>query len=811
MAPERVIQDSDDEDLEEEIPTSADPLQPSPSLSVNSGVALALEPDEGSGDALIGQSADGSSHQIMSGGDLGVNFDYFLQSQSQTGQTATSPLQPHQYQIVEASIHGANGRTSGDINNGPQSPLNLQLKRAQSISSFNETGETRESHSKKGSKRCKTMDVDSPMSHLKPRFSPSGDDNPRASEEHQNADRFLNRGSKVTQDIEAFEMPTDADPTPKALKSFSRRRQTDDYDDGTAKPKKTARRCASTITKDMNDAWDRDRLDFKSGPVSKNAVGVEVSRGLTTSQEEEYEILNDEGLHGSHFHTNSVENQVHMNFAPGMTSDDRSNHPRMEPQENPPSTTEPYKPNGMDHNSTSRYSTPRRENSVQIAVAISPHDTEELSSFSSPHRRINSTSSIMELSQRTPEDPFHDRPPYEQKPGRKRKPTFVDDSDESPDELNLPDNRLEEKSKPLSRRSSARVPEENGDDDDDDMVIIQPKRRASRTLSHSNKPRDEPETQVVEEQQPNNSASTNSDEIDMPPKEQYKPRPSRSRGKPVEPEPEPPVNEPKKKKIKRGKTTSVMLKKAVESDVEDDVVWVDEKPTGVVFRDPILPARRKAKQSRESSVYVEHDVVPDEEESPTTNLDTEPAQEARKEKLLDDTQGKPAETTKPPPKKRGRKPKKAKEAAVPIETPIEDQKTERKGEEVSKAKMDIVPEDDGATAPQDEPQDKLTPDSPKNPEDIELSNTPEAEEPKPSPSPTVHSKTKTPPPLETPKKQTTTTTTSTEAQETMTPPNPASLKGPDKHSPISTTGSVPYRVGLSRRANIAPLLKIVRK
>lgn len=35
-------------------------------------------------------------------------------------------------------------------------------------------------------------------------------------------------------------------------------------------------------------------------------------------------------------------------------------------------------------------------------------------------------------------------------------------------------------------------------------------------------------------------------------------------------------------------------------------------------------------------------------------------------------------------------------------------------------------------------------------------------------------------------------------------------KGPGKHSPIST-GKVPYRVGLSRKARIAPLLKIVRR
>lgn len=38
-----------------------------------------------------------------------------------------------------------------------------------------------------------------------------------------------------------------------------------------------------------------------------------------------------------------------------------------------------------------------------------------------------------------------------------------------------------------------------------------------------------------------------------------------------------------------------------------------------------------------------------------------------------------------------------------------------------------------------------------------------------------------------------------------------SHKGPTKHSPIPSTTKVPYRVGLSKRARIAPLLKVVRK
>lgn len=43
----------------------------------------------------------------------------------------------------------------------------------------------------------------------------------------------------------------------------------------------------------------------------------------------------------------------------------------------------------------------------------------------------------------------------------------------------------------------------------------------------------------------------------------------------------------------------------------------------------------------------------------------------------------------------------------------------------------------------------------------------------------------------------------------QTPPKPAS-KGPDKHSPLNSS-KVGYRVGLSKRARIEPLLRIVRK
>lgn len=44
----------------------------------------------------------------------------------------------------------------------------------------------------------------------------------------------------------------------------------------------------------------------------------------------------------------------------------------------------------------------------------------------------------------------------------------------------------------------------------------------------------------------------------------------------------------------------------------------------------------------------------------------------------------------------------------------------------------------------------------------------------------------------------------------QTPPKTVPAKGPDKHSPISS-GKVAYRIGLSKRARIEPLLRVVRK
>lgn len=99
MAPEKVIQDSDDEGYEDEIPTSADPLQQSPpSQGIDGGTAPAPQREEIRSNVDAGQSAEGQSPKMTSGNDLGVNFDDFLQSQSPAKQSSVSPLQPRQRQ-----------------------------------------------------------------------------------------------------------------------------------------------------------------------------------------------------------------------------------------------------------------------------------------------------------------------------------------------------------------------------------------------------------------------------------------------------------------------------------------------------------------------------------------------------------------------------------------------------------------------------------------------------------------------------------------------------------------------------------------
>ncbi|CEL09476.1 hypothetical protein ASPCAL12611 [Aspergillus calidoustus] len=214
------------------------------------------------------------------------------------------------------------------------------------------------------------------------------------------------------------------------------------------------------------------------------------------------------------------------------------------------------------------------------------------------------------------------------------------------------------------------------------------------------------------------------------------------------------AKEPGRKKLKRGKITSVTLTKAFESDVEDDVIWIDERP--------IVPTGREDRPNPEQA-----------EVAPT-----------------------------PAPKKRGRKRKKTTEQldqeakAGPQADPtiyLEKASNQEELEDThQKAGVSVVLSN-STRRPQN--PDISNPDP--IPEDDTSNNEPQVLQPSTTPTKDVSNNELAQPP-ETPSMPT-------------TDPKTPSGKGPGKHSPISSTCKVPYRVGLSKRARIAPLLKIIKR
>ncbi|KKK20825.1 hypothetical protein P175DRAFT_0489631 [Aspergillus ochraceoroseus IBT 24754] len=216
-----------------------------------------------------------------------------------------------------------------------------------------------------------------------------------------------------------------------------------------------------------------------------------------------------------------------------------------------------------------------------------------------------------------------------------------------------------------------------------------------------------------------------------------------------------PTRETKKKKLKRGKTTSAVLTKTYESDVEDDVIWVDERPV-------MLSAHM--------------------DQQPALNLPETTNSNQRNE------QG-PAPEPAPAPKKRGRKRKQTSEQ-LDEETNTTNQHQEQP----------IILQEADAEHPLENTNTNTTTSTglsivfestskPTDPETLEppfITSTNPRESTEPSQPP------------ETPKKS-------------AGPQTPLG-KGPrQQHSPISSTTKVPYRVGLSKRARIAPLLKIIKR
>ena len=330
--------------------------------------------------------------------------------------------------------------------------------------------------------------------------------------------------------------------------------------------------------------------------------------------------------------------------------------------------------------------------------------------------------------------------------------------------------------------------------------------------------------------------------IDLP-QDQYKPRPSRSRSKrTVEEEMPPPSHTPiktiqtpvkqtqnpnadeivqlddsgdtpltklknekrKKNKMKRAKTSAAALLKKSDkmlSDGEEDVIWTESKPATVKMKLPgPLDVKREGldEEGKADAIRTKADLAN------ATEVDT-------MEQLKDDTPQSDSKAQTQAPKKRGRK----KKTVVEIPAPIED-------DDEPADTCNVAADPSGATLIEDQTISKLPKPKPSSsrqalqekdvntshftqPQSGEADQTPQTTlTPSKADAEKTHDASTDPPkqPLQAPPSPTPPTQ----------PPQPTTTKGPTKHSPINPSGGkVKYRVGLSRRATIPPLLKIVRK
>lgn len=296
----------------------------------------------------------------------------------------------------------------------------------------------------------------------------------------------------------------------------------------------------------------------------------------------------------------------------------------------------------------------------------------------------------------------------------------------------------------------------------------------------------------------------NSDDFGGMPKEHYKPRPSRSRSKRsdlvyIDQD------------VHKGRDPGLAVVIPQEATVER-VRQAEQKRVSKIKSEPVDEDSQEV-QSISNGSHEE----PVDEADPIDTIaaqDVEilipeppaPARKGRKRKGTVDyvatSRANSIVPEKPARKKRGKSKKKA--AGSPVAEPIIVPDTEGPFNEATKS----------VATKSREPQadyDPITSRQQQHPEETTaLSNNPQPDledspnrhpspQPQPqSPSENVQQKQGTAP--STPKKQ------------PEPPTTPAKVeKGPDKHSPISIRNKVPYRVGLSRRARIAPLLKVVRK
>jgi hypothetical protein len=212
------------------------------------------------------------------------------------------------------------------------------------------------------------------------------------------------------------------------------------------------------------------------------------------------------------------------------------------------------------------------------------------------------------------------------------------------------------------------------------------------------------------------------------------------------------VNDSKKKKPKKGKTTTA----PPPVSAEDDVIWIDTQPI-------------QAEPVDTTGIQNPHPEETPNQDANTSTLLSNPPQSPQNPTSAPTAQNTSTDE-KPAPKKRGRKRKQ------PTEQPKPDTPEAEPEAQTPNSKLAVLVDN----SPKSIPDVVVDPVDPID-ESIAEITTPDLSAPVP----------------QTPK------------ADAVTPKNTG--KGLDKHSPISARSGVPLRVGLSKRARIAPLLKMVRK
>ncbi|RHZ58244.1 uncharacterized protein CDV56_107240 [Aspergillus thermomutatus] len=465
--------------------------------------------------------------------------------------------------------------------------------------------------------------------------------------------------------------------------------------------------------------------------------------------------------------------------------------------------------------------TPGRSHSMQ-ATSYSPHDTEPISSLVTPKVcRAKSDSTCQNAQSQSPSSACDElsaavaieTPEVKKQRGRKRKQDIPED-DEDDELAPSNDQGIPESAEP-AKRKPGRPPKivRTLNDECDDAVLTndQPQDQPVSNSGEIQELDDSPLRPNVIASNPvangishvpekdnfrvevaNNSKVNRTEVSNDPPADINPPlaKPSKR------------AKESKKKKLKRGKTTSVTLKKTYESDVEDDVIWVDERPSNHILQDEQIAQKPNNDSTFVSSNNTESfQIQIPRPHSPSATEVTEPKTSLETWK----DERKPAPPT---PKKRGRKRKKTSELQISEETSSENANEltgSRDENQVQQPQQLPI----GVSVILERPSDQDI-----NDQKIETTNdespsrkkaTPHPQSLSPS-KPSATTETNAP---ETPKKPE--STSNQPGMNTCPKTNDLSEKGPDKHSPIAGTSKVPYRVGLSRKARIAPLLKIVRR